>query len=172
MKPSLVPILKHYSFISFNSQEDIQLYIDTQVRLARTSLTSSNKPKQTCVHSHIKEEFTQSTLKHKSGADSKTTGSKNSSQVLKTPFFPPLPIHFFLPTFFLFLILFSLLTYFSPTSLPFFFSPSLPLSFLSFWGLNSGSLLAMGRKLLHSHSIHSVKALCYSSTVPNCALQF
>lgn len=95
-------------FFFFNSQEAIQLYTDTQVRLARTSLASSNKPTQTCVHLHTKEEFTRLTWKHKCGADSKTTGSKNSSQVLKTPFF--------LPTFFL--SFFSLYIFFSlPLSL-------------------------------------------------------
>lgn len=144
-------------------------------QVSKDQFSFSNKPTQTCVHSHTKEEFTKLTWKHKCGADSITTGSKNSSQVLKTPFFPPpLYLHFFLPTFFLSLSLFFLsLHLLFPTSLPFFFSPSLPLSLsLSFCGLNSGSLLVTGGRLLHSLSIHFVKALCYSSPALNCALQF
>lgn len=62
------PIIKSHEamtgFFSFNSQEAIQLCTDTQVRLARTSWTSSNKPTQTCVHLHTKEEFTRLTWKH------------------------------------------------------------------------------------------------------------
>lgn len=93
----------------------------------RTLLASNKKP-------HTKEEFTVLTWKCKCGVDFRTTGSRNLGEALG-----------FCLSVCLYLSL-ALSSSFCFSSSPLLFPPSPPLSFtFSLCGLNSGSLLVIGR---------------------------